>query len=86
MSISVQPSPERRQLHQLREVFVSCCELIAPVVAANEKVKTISNFAMARMLSDYFPLLSATEIHIVIMTTEKMNHQTRMRLMHGADN
>ncbi len=83
MSNTIDASSERRQYHELRKVFVSCCDFLAPIVVANEKAKTVSSFAMARMVADRFPGLSSAEIHIAIMTVEKLDHQTRMRSLSG---
>ena len=72
---------ERRQHHQLRTVFVSCCDFLTPLVVGNEKTKTVSSFAMARMLGDRFPMLSSAEIHIVILTVERMNQHPHLHAM-----
>lgn len=74
-----QTTPERREHHRVREVFVQACALISPVIAANDTIKTVSNFAMAHMLSEHFPELSATEIHIVIVTAEKLHREQRLQ-------
>ena len=81
MSNTIETNAERRQYHELRKVFEGCCDFLTPIVAANEPTKTVSSFAMARMLVDRFPSLSSAEIHIVILTVEKLSHQTRMRAM-----
>ena len=69
---------ERRQHHQLRQVFERCCDFLTPIVVANEKTKTVSSFAMARMVADRFPTLSSAEIHIVILTVERMSHHPHL--------
>lgn len=69
---------ERREHHRVREVFVQACELLAPVIAGNDRVKTVSSFAMAHMVQDHFPELSTAEIHIVIATAEKMHREERL--------
>lgn len=69
---------ERRQHHQIREIFQHACEFLAPVVTANHPVKTISNFAMGHMMQDRFPELLPEEIQIVIMTVEKMHREERL--------
>lgn len=79
MNNTIDTNAERRQHHELRKVFVSCCDFLKPIVVANVKTRTVSSFAMARMLADRFPSLSTAEIHIVIMTVEKLDQQTRMR-------
>lgn len=79
MSHTTETNVERRQYHELRKVFVSCCDFLTPIVEANGKTKTVSSFAMARMLGDRFPSLSSAEIHIVILTVEKLDQHTRMR-------
>jgi hypothetical protein len=69
---------ERRQHHQIREIFDRACELLAPIVAANHPVKTVSSFAMAHMMQEHFPELSLAEVNIVILTVEKMNREERL--------
>lgn len=69
---------ERREHHQVREVFVRACGLLAPMVASNDKVQTVSNFAMTHILREHFPELSSAEIHIVIVTVEKMHREDRL--------
>ncbi len=69
---------ERREHHRVREIFVQACELIAPVIAANDNIKTLSNFAIARMLTQHFPGLSASEVQIVIITAEKLHREQRL--------
>ncbi len=71
-------SRERREYPQVRAVFVRSCELLAPIVAQNDNVKTVSNFAMAHMLTAHFPELSSAEVHIVILTVEKMHRENRL--------
>jgi hypothetical protein len=78
MNASPQPTPERRKQHQVREVFVRACELLAPIVAGNDIVKTVSNFAMSLMLLEHFPELTSAEAHIVIVTVEKMHREKRL--------
>ncbi|MFA6014762.1 MAG: hypothetical protein WC742_06795 [Gallionellaceae bacterium] len=70
---------ERRQHTQVREVFVRACELLAPIVAGNDTIKTVSNFAMAHMVEQHFPELSPAEIHIVIATVEKLHREERLQ-------
>lgn len=72
---------ERRQHHQVRAVFVRACELLAPYVADNEHVESVSNFAMGHMLMEQFPELSPTDINIVIMTVEKLQQERRLRFL-----
>ena len=70
---------ERRKNPEIRDIFVHACELLAPVVAGNDKVKTVSNFAMAHMVQEHFPGLSSAEVHIVVMTVEKLHKEERLR-------
>lgn len=72
---------ERRQHHQVREVFVDACEVLAPIVASNAKLKTVSAFGMARILIDRFPTLTPSEAHIVIATAEKMHYDKRLQAL-----
>jgi len=69
---------ERRQHHHVREVFVQACGLLAPIIAGNDQIKTVSSFAMAHMLREHFPELSSSEIHVVITTAEKMHKEERL--------
>lgn len=69
---------ERRENHQVREVFERACGLLAPIVAGNDNVKTVSNFAMAHMVEEHFPELSSAQVHIVIETVEKMHREDRI--------
>lgn len=71
-------SRERREHPQVRAVFVRSCELLAPIVSQNDKVKTVSNFAMAHMLTAHFPDLTAAEVHIIILTVEKLHREHRL--------
>ena len=81
--MSTNPSypQERREHHQVREVFERCCELLAPMVAGNAGVKTVSSFGMAHVLMGHFPELSSTEINIVILTVEKMHEGGRLQAL-----
>lgn len=72
---------ERREHHHVREVFEQCCALLAPIVAANANVKTVSNFGMSHVLMGHFPELSSAEINIVILTVEKMHSNGRLQAM-----
>ena len=78
MNTNSPTTTERREHHQVREVFVRACGLLAPVVAGNDKVHTVSNFAMAHILREHFPELSSAEVHIVIVTVEKMHREDRL--------
>lgn len=73
MSAYQSPATERRQYHRVREIFLQACDYLAPLIAENAQVKTVSNFAMSHMLQEHFPELSTEEIHIVIVTAEKMH-------------
>lgn len=73
------PAIERRENHRVREIFAQACALLAPVVAANDNVKTVSNFAMAHMVQEHFPELTSAEVHIVILTVEKMHREERLQ-------
>lgn len=72
---------ERREHHQVREVFERCCALLAPMVAGNADVKTVSNFGMSHVLMGHFPELSSAEINIVILTVEKMHQGGRLQAL-----
>ncbi len=72
MSTYQSPAIERRQYPRVREIFLQACDYLAPLIAGNAQVKTVSNFAMTHMLQEHFPDLSTEEIHIVIVTAEKM--------------
>lgn len=79
MNTSLPSSAERRENPKIRDIFVQACALLAPVVAGNDTVKTVSNFAMAHMVQDHFPELTSAEVHIVIMTVEKMHREERLQ-------
>ena len=79
MTNTVATIPERRQHPEIREVFVEACEVLAPIVASNARVKTVSAFGMARMLVDYFPTLTPEQAHIVIATAEKLYYYKRLQ-------
>jgi uncharacterized tellurite resistance protein B-like protein len=70
---------ERREHHNVREIFAQACALLAPVVAANDTVMTVSRFAMTHMLQDHFPELSPTEINVAIATVEKVHREERIQ-------
>lgn len=74
-----QTIPERREHHRVREIFVQACALISPVIAANDNIRTVSNFAMAHMLSEHFPELTSAEVHIVIGTAERLHREERLQ-------
>jgi len=78
MSLTSSTSTERRQYSHVREVFVQACDLLAPLVAENARTKSVSNFAMSHMLQEHFPELSTAEIHIVLVTAEKMHQASRL--------
>ena len=75
------PQNERRVHSQVREVFVSACELLAPIVAGNDTVKMVSSFAMMQIVKENYPELSSTEIHIIISTVEKMHREEILKLI-----
>ncbi len=79
MNTQAPATEERREHPQVREIFVRACELLAPIVAGNESIMTISSFAMTQMLLQNFPELSHGEAHIVIATVEKMHREDRIR-------
>jgi hypothetical protein len=79
MSTTPAPATERRENHKIREVFAQACALLAPIVAGNDNVKTISNFAMAHMVQEHFPELTSAEVHIVILTVEKIHREERLQ-------
>ncbi len=77
---SASPSiSERRQHIEVREIFVSACEVLAPIVASNAKLKTVSAFGMARILQTHFPALTPSQAHIVIATAEKLHYDRRLQ-------
>ena len=78
MNTTTATTDERREHHPVREIFVQACELLAPIVAGNDTVKTVSNFAMAHMVQEHFPQLSSAEVHIVILTVEKIHKEERL--------
>ena len=73
--------PDRRNNTEIREIFVSACEILAPIIARNAKVLTVSAFGMARMLHDRFPTLTASQAQIVIATAEKLYFEKRLQLL-----
>ena len=70
---------ERREYHHVREIFEQCCALLAPVVASNTDVISVSNFGMSHVLMGHFPELSSAEINIVVLTVEKMHRNGRLQ-------
>ena len=70
---------ERRRHHHIRGIFIKACELLEPVVAGNDTIKTISSFAMAHMVQDHFPELTSADAHIVVSTVEKMHREQRLQ-------
>ncbi len=64
---------ENLDFQQARKIFTSACEWLAPVVAANDKIKTISSYAMRLMLMYRYPDLNSEKIHIVIIVVEKLH-------------
>ena len=70
---------ERREHHHVREVFEQCCVLLAPIVAGNTDVITVSNFGMSHVLMGHFPELSSAEINVVILTVEKLHRNGRLQ-------
>lgn len=81
MSSDLSSTPERRQHYEVRAVFVSACEVLAPIVEGNAKVKTVSAFGMAQILVDRFPTLTVSQAHIVIATVEKMHNDQRLHAL-----
>ena len=81
MDSNLSVTPERRQEHAVRAVFISACEVLAPIVASNAKVKTVSAFGMAQILIDRFPTLTASQAHIVITTVEKLHYDKRLQAL-----
>jgi hypothetical protein len=71
--------PDRRKNTEIREIFVSACEILAPIIEGNAKVLTVSAFGMARMLHDRFPALTTSQVQIVIATAEKLYFKKRLQ-------
>ncbi|MDP3088433.1 MAG: hypothetical protein Q8M99_09655 [Methylotenera sp.] len=71
--------PDRRNNMEIRDIFVSACEILAPIISSNAKVLTVSAFGMARMLQDRFPTLTASQVQIVIATAEKLYFEKRLQ-------
>ncbi len=69
---------ERRTHHAVREIFAQACALLAPLVKGNDKVMTMSGFAMLQVLKDHFPELSSSEAHIVITAVERLHRENRL--------
>lgn len=78
MNTTPSPTTERRQYHQVRNVFVRACDLLAPIVTENNNVMAVSSFAMTHILAEHFPELSSADIRIVILTVEKLHQQGRL--------
>ena len=75
------PQDERRVHHHVREVFVTGCELLAPIVAGNDTVKLVSSFAMMQIVKENFPELSSSDVHIIISTVEKMHREEILKMI-----
>ncbi|MDP3088885.1 MAG: hypothetical protein Q8M99_11950 [Methylotenera sp.] len=77
---SAQPNiSDSKNNTEIHEIFVSACEILAPIIASNAKVLTVSAFGMARMLHDRFPALTASQVQIVIATAEKLYFEKRLQ-------
>ena len=79
MNAYITPETERRKYQRVREIFEEACGYLAPLIAENAKVQTVSSFAMTHILQEHFPDLSSEEIHIVIVTAEKMHVSERLQ-------
>jgi len=51
------------------------------MVADNSSTVAVSNFGMSRVLAGHFPELTSADIHIVILTVERMHRQGRLQTM-----
>lgn len=78
---------ERRVHHEVREVFVRACVLLAPFFGDNAEVQRMSKFAMTHILTDRFNTLSSTQAQIVITTVERLHRDGRLQslLEHGVN-
>lgn len=81
MNTTLPEQADRRVHTQVREVFINACHFISPVIAGNDLVVTVSNFAITHMLTDRYPALSQAEIQIIIITTQKTHNRERIRAL-----
>lgn len=72
---------ERREYHEVRAIFVQACVLLAPLYQPGNNSLRMSGFAMTQIVKDKFPELSATEVHIVITTIERMQRENRLHAL-----
>ncbi|MBI5659275.1 MAG: hypothetical protein HZC43_06935 [Nitrosomonadales bacterium] len=72
---------ERRVHHEVREIFVRACTLLAPFFKDNKEAPGVSKFAMTHMLSDHFPTLSGSQTQIVISTVERLHREGRLQTL-----
>lgn len=70
---------ERRVHHEVREVFVRACALLAPFFKGDAEVHGVSKFAMIHILGDRFPTLSSAQAQIVILTVERLHRDGRLQ-------
>ncbi|TXT23212.1 MAG: hypothetical protein FD134_2275 [Gallionellaceae bacterium] len=70
---------ERRAHHEVREVFVRACALLAPFFNGNSEAHGVSKFAMTHILGNHFPALSGIQAQIVITTVERLHRDGRLQ-------
>ncbi len=70
--------PDRREHHEVRKVFTSACEILAPIFESNAKALTVSTFGMALILTTRFPTLTDSQAHILIVAAEKLHNYKRL--------
>lgn len=78
------PATERRVHHQVRAVFGEACALIAPLLLEADPAAQASGFAMAHMVRNRFPELSAEEVHVLITAATRLKQERRLHAIIGA--
>jgi len=78
MSIEA-PSPERRARHDLRAIFFEAFEMLAPFFSQQNGWGSASSHdhLAYRALKERFPMLSAQDCLVLVMTAKRLPHQGR---------
>ena len=67
-------SPERRQHHRVREIFVEACEKLAPFFSPENRWGNVTLDHLAyRVVRDNYPELTSEEVHVLVVAAHRVH-------------
>ena len=69
---------DRRTQHGLREIFAEACQIVAPIMSGANKTLGVSSFSLMHVLQESYPHLSSSEIHVMVVTIERLHREGRL--------